>query len=147
MLTGPVTAGEPVSFGLSADVAYEPGAELQGVLFVGPADAPQAMALPVTVVVPEMPAGDLLTRLSAVPNALETGDKTALSLWVYNQSTGDEAVEISVDVPPGLVLVPGSAQATSRQAFMDLFGRRVTWQGILKGVKAQPSPSTPRPRR
>lgn len=131
--SGPITAGEPVSFSMTADVAYEPGAELQGLLFVGPADAPLAMSLPVTVTVPEAAAGELLTSFSAAPDALKTGDKTALSLWVYNRGTGDEAVEISIDVPSGLVLVPGSAQATSGQVFMDLVGRRVTWQGVLKG--------------
>lgn len=128
--TSAVVAGEPLTFELTAHVPHQPGTEWSGMLFIGPTDAPSALLLPVTVTVPQPGAGDLISRLTAAPDALETGDEAAFSLWVWNRA-GDEAVEVSITVPPGLVVAPDSVQATVGQAFFSVFDRRITWQGVL----------------
>lgn len=130
--TGPVVAGEPITFGLEAMVDHEPGAELSGLLFIGPADAPMAMSLPITVTIPEPSAGELLTRFSATPDTLKTGEQAAFSLWVSNQGTDEEGASVTISVPAGLVAVPGSVESTIGQAHHNVFERSITWQGVLK---------------
>ncbi|HRO23256.1 MAG TPA: hypothetical protein PLR07_03045, partial [Promineifilum sp.] len=130
--TGPVVAGEPITFGLEAMVDHEPGVELSGLLFIGPADAPMAMSLPITVTIPEPSAGELLTRFSATPDTLKTGEQAAFSLWVSNQGTDEEGASVTISVPAGLVAVPGSVESTIGQAHHNVFERSITWQGVLK---------------
>ncbi len=81
---------------------------------------------------PEPSAGELLTRFSAVPDALKTGEQAAFSLGVSNQGTDEEGASVTVNVPTGLVVAPGSVAATSGQAHLNVFDRSITWQGILK---------------
>ncbi len=127
---GPVVAGEPLTFDLTAQVPHRPGTAWSGILFIGPTDAPTALTLPVTVTVPQPKAGELVTRFSAAPDALETGEEAAFSLWVWNRG-GDEAVSAAITIPPGLAVAPGSVQATVGQAFFNILGRRITWEGVL----------------
>ncbi len=130
--SGPIAAGEPITFGVEAMVDHEPGAVMSGLLFIGPTDAPLAMNLPITVTVPEPSDGRLLARLSVAPDAVKTGESAAFSLWVSNQGAEEEAASVTINVPSGLVLVPGSAAASVGQATIDLLNRKVTWQGILE---------------
>jgi len=53
-------------------------------------------------------------------------------MWVSNQGTDEEGANVTVNVPPGLVVVPGSVAATNGQAHLNVFDRSITWQGILK---------------
>jgi len=103
-----------------------------GLLFIGPTDAPLAMNLPITVTVPEPSDGRLLAKLSVAPDTVKTGEQAAFSLWVSNQGAEAEAASMTINVPSGLVLVPGSGAASVGQAQIDLLNRTVTWQGILK---------------
>ena len=129
----PDVAGEPVTVEVTAAVPHEPGTEWQGLLFVGPADAPSALIVPVTITVPEADTGELITRFSATPDALATGDTTSVSLWVWNHGASGEAVEVAIDVPAGLVVDPGSVQATAGQATFNIAGRSISWAGSLAG--------------
>src|SRR5690606_34159594 len=84
--TGPLTAGQPVSLDLSAAVPYEPGSSWEGILFIGPAGNPTAIRVPVTITVPPLDDGELVTRFSAAPDGLATGDTTTFTLWSWNSS-------------------------------------------------------------
>jgi subtilisin family serine protease len=134
--TGPLTAGQPVTLDLSASVPYEPGSTWEGLLFIGPAGNPTASRVPVTITVPPLEAGELVSRFSAAPDGLETGDRTTFTLWSYNGSTDPEMAELIVAVPPGLVVDIASLSATQGQALYSIAERTVTWSGELGGGEA-----------
>lgn len=130
---GPVAAGVPVTFDLSAEIAYKPGSEWQGLIFVGAADGPTAINLPVTITVPALEASGLSARFTAAPEGLATGETTTLSLWAWNGSTDSEVVDIAINVPPGLVVDIASVSASQGHALYNLATRTVTWSGTLAG--------------
>lgn len=128
---GPVTAGEPVTFDLKATLDYVPGSEWQGILFVGPEDAPTALSVPVTVTIPEAAEGELNTNIVAQPDALETGETTTVSLRVENASLSEESVSVQIVIPPGLVVKPGTINASQGVTFFDLPNKAITWTNVL----------------
>ena len=131
--TGAVSANTPVTFTLSGSVPYEAGAAWQGVLLMGPADGPTALSLPVTLTVPAFEASGLSARLNAGPEGVVTGEKTTVSLRVWNDSTDPEVVEARLDVPLGLNIDLASLTASSGQAHYSVAGRAVTWSGTVPG--------------
>lgn len=128
---GPLTANTPLPFTVAADAPYEPGTTLEGLLFLGPSDVPTALAIPVTVTVPELDAGDLSARLTAAPESVAMSETTALSLWAWNHSSDAEVVSVTVDVPPGLIVDLGSISASPGQAQYSISQRRLSWSGIV----------------
>lgn len=134
--TGPLTAGESVSLDVSAAVPYEPGTTWEGILFMGPAGNPTAVRVPVTITVPPLEEGELVTRFSAAPDGLATGDRTTFTLWSWNSSTDPEFAEIDIRVPAGLVVDPGTVSATRGQALYNVAERAVNWAGELGGGEA-----------
>jgi hypothetical protein len=131
--TGAVPANTPVTFTLSGTVPYEPGAKLEGVLLMGPADSPTTLSLPVVVTVPEFEASGLSARLNAGPEGIATGETTAVSLRVWNDSTDPEVVAVRLDVPLGLNIDLASLSASLGQAHYSVTERAVTWSGTLPG--------------
>jgi hypothetical protein len=114
-------------------VPYEPGAKLEGVLLMGPADSPTTLSLPVVVTVPEFEASGLSARLNAGPEGIATGETTAVSLRVWNDSTDPEVVAVRLDVPLGLNIDLASLSASLGQAHYSVTERAVTWSGTLPG--------------
>jgi hypothetical protein len=129
---GPLTANEPITFELQATVAYEPDTVWKGLLFIGPSDAPGALQVPVTITVPEAPAGELAADLSVAPDGLVTGDTATATLRVRNDGDSAEVLVAAIDVPAGLVVVPGSVQVPEGEAFFDLLNGRISWSVVLE---------------
>jgi hypothetical protein len=134
--TGAVAANTPVTFTLSGTVPYEADTEWQGVLLMGPADAPTALSLPVTLTVPRFEASGLSARLNVGPDSVATGETTTTTLRVWNDSTDPEVVNARIDVPPGLNVDLASLTASQGQAHYSVVERAVTWSGTLAGSAA-----------
>lgn len=128
---GPVTANTPITFDVSAAVPYEPGSTWEGLLYLGPADTPTALVIPVTVTVPEASGGELAASLKVEPDALITGSPTRVTLWVWNDAPMAEIVDVTIDVPPGLVVNPGSVSASQGNAVFNIANRTISWSGVL----------------
>jgi hypothetical protein len=128
---GPLTANTPVTFDVSAAVPYEPGTTWQGLLYFGPANAPTALVIPITVTVPENPGGELVAEFTAEPDTLTRGERAAFTLMVWNNSTMAEIVDVTIDVPPGLNVGPGSVSASQGTAVLNIANRTISWSGVL----------------
>lgn len=129
---GPLTANEAITFDVIAAVPDDPGTTWEGLLYLGPADAPTALVIPVTVTVPEAAGGgELVAHFKAEPDALATGDSTTFTLWVWNHDSQAENVGVTIDVPPGLVVDPGSLSASSGNAVFNIANRTVSWSDTL----------------
>jgi len=128
---GPLAANTPVTFDVSATVPYLPGSTWEGLLYLGPASAPTALVIPVTVTVPESAGGELMSTLKAEPDALTTGDQTEITLRVWNNASSAEIVDVTINVPPGLVVDPGSLNASQGTAVYNIANRTIAWSGVL----------------
>jgi uncharacterized repeat protein (TIGR01451 family) len=131
--TGAVTANTPVTFDVSFALPQAPGTTWKGLVYVGPADAPTALRIPVTIHIPGEGGGDgeLSATLTADPIALETGDLATFTLRVTNEGAADEEVNVSIPVPVGLAFIPGSQSASSGAAFYQFTTHVLSWSGDL----------------
>ena len=130
---GALAANTPVPFQIDATVAYKPDSTWEGLLFLGPKEAPLALNIPVTITVPELAPGDLSARLNTAPDALSTGEQTTASLRVWNNSLDAEVVRATINVPPGLTVDPASLSVTAGQTHFNVLDRTITWTGLLDG--------------
>lgn len=128
---GPLAANTPITFDVSATVPYAPGTTWEGLLYLSPSSAPTALVIPVTVTVPESAGGELLSTFRAQPDALTTGDQSAFTLRIWNNAPSAEIVDVTINVPPGLVVAPGSLSASQGNAVYNIANRTIVWSGVL----------------
>lgn len=131
--TGVVAANTPVTFDVSYAVPQIEGSTWHGLVYVGPADAPLVLTIPVTIHIPGEGEGDatLSATLKANPVVLTTGDVSTFTLTIKNEGAAEEDVSATIPIPAGLNHVIGSQTASSGTAFYQLTTRTLTWAGTL----------------
>jgi uncharacterized repeat protein (TIGR01451 family) len=130
--TGTINADTPVTFTVTFTKTAAPGTTWEGVLYLGPAAAPTAIEIPVTVNI-ITPTVLLTANKVASTEWANAGDVFTYTITVRNLGSDREYVSV-VDPLPALVeFVPGSQTATKGSAFLDLIAREMRWTDWVNG--------------
>jgi uncharacterized repeat protein (TIGR01451 family) len=130
---GTINANTPITFTVTFTKTAAPGTTWEGVLYLGPAAAPTALEIPVTVKIIPPPTILLTTTKTASTEWANAGDVFTYTITVRNLGSDQEYVSV-VDPLPALVeFVPGSQTATKGSAFLDLIAREMRWTDWVNG--------------
>jgi len=130
--TGTINADTPVTFTVTFTKTAAPGTTWEGLLYLGPAAAPTALEIPVTVNV-ITPTVLLTVDKAASTEWANAGDVFTYTITVRNLGSDREYVSV-VDPLPALVeFVPGSQRATKGTALLDLIAREMRWTDWVNG--------------
>jgi|GEM_PF-893831 len=128
--TGPIPAGQVVSFTLNFN-RYAATCYWYGVLYVGPAEAPTAVEIPVTIYfdTPEYVNSWKQVQTMMPDGLVRPGETITYTMHFENTGCGDARQAEFVDViPAGTTYVPGSA--TGGLTY-DAANNRMHWSGVL----------------
>jgi uncharacterized repeat protein (TIGR01451 family) len=128
--TGPIAANQVVSFTLNFD-RYAATCYWYGVLYVGPAEAPSAIEIPVTIYfdTPEYVNSTKSVQTMMPDDLVRPGEPITYTLHFQNTGCGDARQAELVDaIPAGTTYVPGSA--TGGLTY-DAVNNRMSWSGVL----------------
>ena len=129
---GPIRAGVPVSVDIGYQMYYpkDAPAELEGILFVGPPAAPDALEIPIHL------QPDILLypqpRLTAFSRWISQ-TPVPVTLSFQNIGVTAENVEVQIVLPEGLVYQPGSSGGSAPLAVYDPLTHTLTWNGTAQG--------------
>jgi uncharacterized repeat protein (TIGR01451 family) len=130
--TGTINANTPITFTVTFTKTAAPGTTWEGLLYLGPASAPTALEIPITVNIIARTVL-LTTTKTASTEWARTGDVFSYIINVSNLGSDPEYVRV-VDPLPALVeFVPGSQTATKGTAFLDLTAREMRWADWVNG--------------
>jgi uncharacterized repeat protein (TIGR01451 family) len=130
---GTINADTPITFTVTFTKTAAPGTTWEGVLYLGPAAAPTALEIPVTVKIIPPPTILLTTTKTASTEWANAGDVFTYTITVRNLGSDREYVSV-VDPLPALVeFIPGSQTATKGSAFLDLIAREMRWTDWVNG--------------
>jgi len=128
--TGPIAAGEVVTFTLNFN-RYAATCYWYGVLYVGPAEAPTAVEIPVTIYfdTPEYVSSTKSVQTMMPDGLVRPGETITYNLHFQNTGCGDaRQAELLDAIPAGTTYVPGSA--TGGLTY-DAANNRMQWSGVL----------------
>lgn len=134
--TGPIAANQVVSFTLNFD-RYAATCYWYGVLMVGPAEAPSAIEIPVTIYfdTPEYVNSTKSVQTMMPDGLVRPGEPITYTLHFQNTGCGDARQAELVDtIPAGTTYVPGSATGG---IIYDPANNRVRWSGVLAAGAAK----------
>jgi uncharacterized repeat protein (TIGR01451 family) len=129
---GTINADTPVTFTVTFTKTAAPNTVWEGLLYLGPAVAPTAIEIPVTVhiITPTV----LLTVDKAVSTEwASAGDVFTYTITVSNLGSDREYVSVADPLPALVEFVPGSQAATKGSAFLDLIAREMRWTDWVNG--------------
>jgi uncharacterized repeat protein (TIGR01451 family) len=130
---GTINANTPVTFTVTFTKTAAPDTVWEGLLYLGPASAPTALEIPVTVKIIPPPTILLTTTKTASTEWANAGDVFTYTITVRNLGSDREYVSV-VDPLPALVeFIPGSQTATKGSAFLDLIAREMRWTDWVNG--------------
>ncbi len=133
--TGPIPANTPVTFTTAFTKTFQPRTTWEGLIFVGPASAPTALQVPVTVNFITPTIALTLTK-SASQDIAGEGDVFTYTLGVSNMGTDPEGVSIVDPMPSFVEFIPGSQRASiGATPFYNILTKELSWSGLLDGSK------------
>lgn len=134
--TGTISANTPVTFTTTFTKTFQPGTTWEGLVFVGPASAPSALQVPVTVNF-ITPTVALTTTKSVSQDIASEDDVFTYTLEVTNTGADPERVSIVDPMPSFVEFIPGSQTASIGETpFYDILKKEISWSGLLDGGKA-----------
>ncbi|MBO9371558.1 MAG: DUF11 domain-containing protein, partial [Chloroflexi bacterium] len=131
--TGTINANTPVTFTVTFTKTAAPGTTWEGLLYLGPAAAPTALEIPVTVKIIPPPTILLTTTKTASTEWANAGDVFTYTITVRNLGSDREYVSVVDPLPAMVEFVPGSQTATKGSAFLDLIAREMRWTDWVNG--------------
>lgn len=129
---GAISANTPITFTVAFTKTTVPGTTWEGVLFLGPAAAPTALEVPVTVNV-ITPTVSLAATKTASAVWASASDVFTYTITVSNLGSDQEYVSVRDPLPARMEFVPGSQTATKGSAFLDLIAREMRWSDWVNG--------------
>jgi uncharacterized repeat protein (TIGR01451 family) len=130
--TGTINANTPVTFTVTFTKTAAPGTTWEGLLYLGPAAAPTAIEIPVTVNI-ITPTVLLTANKVASTEWVNAGDVFTYTITVRNLGSDREYVSVVDPLPAMVEFVPGSQTATKGSAFLDLIAREMRWTDWVNG--------------
>jgi len=130
--TGTINANTPVTFTVTFTKTAAPGTTWEGLLYLGPAVAPTAIEIPVTVHI-ITPTVLLTVDKAASTEWASAGDVFTYTITVRNLGSDREYVSVVDPLPAMVEFVPGSQTATKGTAFLDLLAREMRWTDWVNG--------------
>ncbi len=130
--TGTINANTPVTFTVTFTKTAMPGTTWEGLLYLGPASAPTALEIPVTVHI-ITPTVLLNVDKSASTEWAQEGDVFTYTITVQNLGTDREFVTLSDPLPAKVEFVPGSQRASQGTLFLDIINGEARWADWVDG--------------
>jgi uncharacterized repeat protein (TIGR01451 family) len=131
--TGAISAHTPVTFTVTFTKTTLPGTTWEGLLFLGPAAAPTALEVPITVNVISPPTILLTTTKTASVEWASAGDVFTYTITMGNLGSDREFISVVDPLPPRVEFIPGSQTATKGAVFLDLIARQMRWSDWVNG--------------
>jgi hypothetical protein len=129
---GTINADTPVTFTIAFTKTAEPNTVWEGLLYLGPAIAPTAVEIPITVHI-ITPTVLLTVDKVASTEWANAGDVFTYTITVRNLGQRPGVRERGGPLPALVEFIPGSQTATKGSAFLDLIAREMRWTDWVNG--------------
>ena len=130
--SGAIAANTPINFTVSFTKTASANTTWEGLLYIGPASAPTAIEIPVTIHIAS-PAVLLNVEKAASAEWVQEGDVFTYTITVKNLGTVKEYVTVSDPLPPLVEFVLGSQTASKGTLLLNPITRTATWTNWVNG--------------